>query len=607
MVLMIPIHLGSCPERPQSFSVRPSPNSVPSAHAPDPTGYETPHGNAFQRAGWRHTGLQWLATVSSLTVLFLAMVLANLTIVTNGIAGQPLPPLPPPILFSLQSGVVATYGPSGAVINPSLIKVNGAKGLAVSGAWLFLINGTSIAKYNANYGTVINANFITLEFSGASDLLVSGNTLFVTNTTSGTVGTYDATTGLPIPPGPIAVDGGTGTPTALAISGTNLFVSDFVNGAIEEYDATSGVLLNANVFQIPTPPTGTVPGIVHSPALALLGNFLYVAKAGGIDMYNVVTTVYTQNFITGLRDPAGLTAVADTVDGTLLVSNNDNGTIDIYDATTGALIAAPFITQLSAPTGIVVTAPTATPVAKDFNGDGFADLVWDNTSTGQLAIWLLKNGVYSSESNLPATSPSWHIAGVGDFLDNGQSDLVFENLNGQHAIWILQGGVFQSSLTLPTVPAPWHVVGAGDFNGDGNADLVWENSTTGDRAIWFLNQGVFVSEMSLPTTSPSWHIAGVGDFLGSGQSDLVFENTMTGQHAIWILQDGVFQSSINLPTLPAPWHIMGAGDFNGDGQADLVWQNTSTGQVAIWFLTNGELTSSVNLPVAPVAWSIENH
>src|ERR1700722_1512415 len=84
---MIPIHFGSCPDRPQSFSVRPSPNSVPSAQAPDRTGYETPRGNAFQRAGWRHTGFQWLATISSLPVLFLVAVLANLTIVTSGIAG----------------------------------------------------------------------------------------------------------------------------------------------------------------------------------------------------------------------------------------------------------------------------------------------------------------------------------------------------------------------------------------------------------------------------------------------------------------------------------------------------------------------------------------
>ena len=48
-------------------------------------------------------------------------------------------------------------------------------------------------------------------------------------------------------------------------------------------------------------------------------------------------------------------------------------------------------------------------IAKDFNGDGYADLVWENTTTGQRVIWLLKNGVHSSSINLPTVSPAWHI------------------------------------------------------------------------------------------------------------------------------------------------------------------------------------------------------
>jgi hypothetical protein len=42
--------------------------------------------------------------------------------------------------------------------------------------------------------------------------------------------------------------------------------------------------------------------------------------------------------------------------------------------------------------------PTRTPVAKDFNGDGNADLVLENTSAGQRTIWFLKNGAVSRSS-----------------------------------------------------------------------------------------------------------------------------------------------------------------------------------------------------------------
>jgi FG-GAP-like repeat len=247
-------------------------------------------------------------------------------------------------------------------------------------------------------------------------------------------------------------------------------------------------------------------------------------------------------------------------------------------------------------------------VAKDFNNDGFADLIWENTSTGQRAIWFMRNGSFEASTNLPTVSTDWHIAGVGDFLGNGQADLVWQNTaTRQCAIWFLEGGSFQRSSFLPDAPAGWNIVGAGDFNGDGQADLIWENVTTGQRAIWLLRNGVFQSSFSLPTISTQWHSVGVGDFLGNGQSDLVFENTSTGQRAIWFLNHGVLQSSVYLPTVSTDWHIGGAADFNGDGQADLVWENTTTGQRAIWLLKNGVFQGSVLLPTVSTQWRLVDH
>ena len=196
---------------------------------------------------------------------------------------------------------------------------------------------------------------------------------------------------------------------------------------------------------------------------------------------------------------------------------------------------------------------------KDLAGGGYADLVWENTSTGQRAIWFLKNGAVSS------------------------------------------------TVYLPTVPVQWHIAGVGDFKGDGNADLVWENSSTGERAIWFLKNGVFSSSTYLPTMPVDWHIAGVGDFNGDGNDDLVWEDTRTGQNAIWFFKNGAFSSSTYLPPVPTGWHIAGAGDFSGNGQAGLVWQNTGTGERGIWFMKNGTLTSSMLLPTVPLTWSIVDH
>jgi Fibronectin type III domain/FG-GAP-like repeat len=194
---------------------------------------------------------------------------------------------------------------------------------------------------------------------------------------------------------------------------------------------------------------------------------------------------------------------------------------------------------------------------KDFNGDGQSDLVWENTSNGQRAIWFMQHGYLQASTRLPRVSADWHIAGIGDFLGNGQADLVWENrVTGQRGIWFMVDGVLQSAANLPTVSTQWSIVGAGDFNGDGQADLVWENTTTGQRTIWLLKNGTLQNTISLPRVSTQWHIAGVGDFLGNGQSDLVWENTSTGKRAIWFMVNGSLQGTLNLPSVSTEWHIV---------------------------------------------------
>jgi kumamolisin len=251
--------------------------------------------------------------------------------------------------------------------------------------------------------------------------------------------------------------------------------------------------------------------------------------------------------------------------------------------------------------------PQGSGVAKDFNNGGFADLVWEESATGQRLIWLMNKGVPTSAVSLPTVDPGWHIAGVGDFLGNGQSDLVWENTNGQHLIWILVNGVPQYAISLLTVGGGWHVVGAGDFNGDGKADLVWENSVTGQREIWLMNNGTPTTAIQLETVDPSWHIAGVGDFLGNGQADLVWENSVTGQREIWLMNNGTSTSAITLPTVDPSWHIGGAGGFMSTTNADLVWENNVTGERLIWVFNNGQPTSAIALSTVGTPWHIVDH
>jgi hypothetical protein len=241
------------------------------------------------------------------------------------------------------------------------------------------------------------------------------------------------------------------------------------------------------------------------------------------------------------------------------------------------------------------------------NRNGQAELVWENTITGERSIWVMHDGVPAYVINLPTIPIEWNIAAAADFLGTGQADLVWENtVTGEHSIWILNNGVPSSVINLPTIPIQWHIAAAADFLGTGQADLVWENTVTGEHSIWILNNGVPSSVINLPTIPIQWHIAAAADFLGTGQADLVWENTVTGERSIWVMHDGVPSSVINLPTMATEWTIADAADFLGTGRADLVWEDTVTGERSIWILNNGVPSSVINLPTVPPEWRIVN-
>jgi hypothetical protein len=98
-----------------------------------------------------------------------------------------------------------------------------------------------------------------------------------------------------------------------------------------------------------------------------------------------------------------------------------------------------------------------------------------------IAVWSMPQpGVI----NLPSVAVQWNIAGAGDSNGDGNADLVWENAStGQRAVWFLKNGVLASTINLPTVAIQWHIAGVGDFDSDGNRDLVWENTSSGQRAI----------------------------------------------------------------------------------------------------------------------------
>jgi hypothetical protein len=125
----------------------------------------------------------------------------------------------------------------------------------------------------------------------------------------------------------------------------------------------------------------------------------------------------------------------------------------------------------------------------DFNGDGRDDILW-RSSTGQLSNWLAnENGSYTAnDANAFTSVPTdWKVVGTGDFNGDGRDDILWRNSStGQVSDWLGQsngGFVANDANALLDVLTSWHVVDTGDYNGDGRDDVLWRNDS-GQLSNW---------------------------------------------------------------------------------------------------------------------------
>jgi hypothetical protein len=383
-------------------------------------------------------------------------------------------------------------------------------------------------------------------------------------------------------------------PYGVAVDGANnVYVSDY--GAIRKITPGAVVTTLAGVGA----PTGSADG-TGSAARFYAPSAMAVDGAGNVfvaDTNNsTIRKVTAAGVVTTL---AGKVATTGHVDGTGVAARFSNPYGLVVDST-GVLYVTDY-TNGSIRKGVAGAGETV-----DFNADGKADLIWENTSTGDRLVWLMNGTSYSSSLFIGTVGTAWHIVGAADFNGDGQADLVWENTTtGDRYIWLMNGTSFVSAVYLSNLPAAWQIAGTGDFNGDGKPDIIWQNTVTGDRYIWFMNGTAFSASVYLGNVSAEWRIVGAGDFSGDGQTDLVWENTITGDRYIWLMNGTTFTSAVYLSNLAPAWHIGGAEDFNGDGKPDLIWENTSTGDRYIWLMNGTVFSSSVYLGNVTTQWLIK--
>ena len=240
---------------------------------------------------------------------------------------------------------------------------------------------------------------------------------------------------------------------------------------------------------------------------------------------------------------------------------------------------------------------------RDFDGDGNADILWRDTS-GDVAMWLMNgsNIVSSLAVGAPSVVPTtWSVVATGDFNGDGMGDILWrDSVTGDVNIWLMNGASILQSAMVATVPTNWVVAGA-----DSKGDIFWRNNTTGDVAMWVMNGTTVAQTVDFGSVTSNWQIAGIGDFDSNGSSDILWRDGTSGNVAIWFLNGTQILSSASLGAVPARWSIAQTGDYNGDGFSDILWIDTA-GDLSVWFMNGGTVAAAAPVANVGTTWNVQS-
>ncbi len=236
----------------------------------------------------------------------------------------------------------------------------------------------------------------------------------------------------------------------------------------------------------------------------------------------------------------------------------------------------------------------------DFNSDGNADLVFQNTA-GQIYEWNLNGsgGILSSAYLFTGALGQWRLKGIADMNGDGIPDFVFQNSAGQVYVWYLNasGATVSSAYIYTAGLGDWRVMAISDINRDGNNDIVLQNNA-GQLFVWYMNGSGGISSGTYLTTGALgvWRLAAIADMNSDGIPDLIFQNNI-GQVYVWYLDasGATVSSGYIYASGLGDWRVANTSDLNGDGKPDIVLQNNA-GQIFVWYMNgSGGIGSSAYL------------
>ena len=377
------------------------------------------------------------------------------------------------------------------------------------------------------------------------------------------------------------------------------------NGNAVGWGANFGALGRGTSTTMETTAASTVPayidvaGVFASPSGTNSHSFIYRSTGGSGEVL-----AFGMNVTNSLGTPTGGTKLSPTPIAALdpgakvgkrsNFSNSGDHTDIFWRRSDGVNVIwdyiGPSATDFTANVMSGVDASWAATGSGDVNGDGRADVIWHQASTGCTAVWLMGSPLSISSVGFPAcvgAGSSWQRVGAGDVDGDGRTDLLWrDSATGELRVWFMSAsGSIEQGLSYGIVPLTWQVAEVADVDGDWLADIIWYAPSSGQVAVWQMHpSGSYWAWFPASVGAGSgWSTQSAGDFDGDGRADLLWRHT-DGTVAVWYMNGPTVAGLHFLPGVPmADWSLQAIGDYDGDGRDDIAWLSSS-GNVVRWMM-----------------------
>lgn len=216
--------------------------------------------------------------------------------------------------------------------------------------------------------------------------------------------------------------------------------------------------------------------------------------------------------------------------------------------------------------------PGSSHVPGDFNGDGTSDLLWFNPELSQVGYWTMnavaKNFPSSNTVSRVAlhtfnVTPGYFVGAVGDFNGDGYADLVFVGPSRDLWLWTnnQQGGWTSTRINNASYPSQWQLIGAGDIDGDGHDDLLWLDPSECKFGYWTMNGAMVTGYHTIDITCGYYPVS-VGYYSPSNRLSILWTSPANDLY-VWDSTGSGFKSYNLTPYVSYYLTLTGTWAFGG--------------------------------------------